>query len=195
MVPGFVRDAIRDCQGLPPAMVAWYVRLRVARALGLRSDRPRALGSHRSLLFVCHGNIMRSPVAAELFRVRSPASAPFAVESAGTWTSDGRLADPRAVAAAARLGISLESHRSRVLTSEMVRRADLICVMDHRNEAEVVTRFPQAEPKTILLGGLDGSPDGPSIADPYSRDANAVAAIYERLSGAVTALVNRLTAS
>jgi protein-tyrosine-phosphatase len=76
----------------------------------------------------------------------------------------------------------------------MVQRADLICVMDYRNEAEVVSRYPSAARKTILLGGVDGAPEGPSIPDPYMLDSHGIAAIYERLSGAVNALVNGLAA-
>lgn len=194
-LPAFLVDAARDCQGLPPGMALTYVRLRIARALRLRSDRGKLRRSPRSLLFVCHGNVMRSPVAAELFRARMPAGADFGVESGGTWTRDGRFADPRALAAAARLGISLQSHRSRVVTPAMVQRADLICVMDHRNEAEIVSRFRGSAAKTILLGGLHRSADGPSIPDPYTLDSDAVAAVYTRLSGAVDALVNGLAAS
>jgi len=195
VLPALIVDAVRDCQGLPSYTVAAYVRLRLARALRIRSDRPKLRGSPHSLLFVCHGNIMRSPVAAELFRARMPSGASFGIESGGTWTRDGRVADPRAVAAAARLGISLQAHRSRVITPAMVKRADLICVMDYRNEAEIVSRYPNAAVKTILLGGVAESPDGPSIPDPYMLDTDAVAAIYARLSAAVDALVHGLATS
>jgi protein-tyrosine phosphatase len=140
---------------------------------------------------------MRSPVAAELFRQRLGAASPqFAVASAGTWTTNGRPPDPRAIAAAADLGISLDSHRSQLLTPLMVERSDLICATDYRNEAEVVARFPRASRKTILLGGL-GRAFGvsPSIDDPYSRNADEVALIYGRLSASVNALVARLRPS
>ena len=75
----------------------------------------------------------------------------------------------------------------------MVDRADLICVMDYRNEAEVVARFPRSARKTILLGGVEKrQPLGPSIPDPYTLDADAIAAIYDRVSLGVDALVARL---
>ncbi len=191
MLPAFVVGAIRDCEGMPAEMAFTYARLRVLRGLGLRSDRKKLRRSPRSLLFICHGNVMRSPVAAELFRARlGEASPEFAVASAGTWTTNGRPADPRAVAAGARLGASLESHRSQMISRIMVERADLICVMDYRNEAEVVARFRRSARKTILLGGAETrSPNGPSIPDPFTLDADAVARIYERISTAVDALV------
>jgi protein-tyrosine phosphatase len=185
---------VRDCEGMPTAMVLTYLRLRATRWIGIRSDRAKLRRERRSLLFVCHGNVMRSPVAAELFRARlGPASPQFAVASAGTWTTNGRPADPRAVSAGTELGVSLAEHESQMLTALMVARSDLICVMDYRNEAEVVARFPKAGRKTILLGGVERRPlRGPSIPDPYMLDADAVAATYRRLSVAVDALVARL---
>jgi len=193
-LPAFVLSIVRDCEGLPAPVVFTYLRLRAARWAHLRSDRAKVRRRPRSLLFVCHGNVMRSPVAAELFRVRLGAASPeFAVASAGTWTTNGRPPDPRAVAAAGDLGISLDSHRSQLLTAVMVQRSDLICAMDHRNEAEVVARFPRAARKTILLGGVGRRiGESPSIDDPYSRNAGDVAAIYARLSVSIDALVNRL---
>jgi len=194
VLPSFVIAIARDCQGLPAPMVVTYLRLRALRRLGLRSDRAKLRRRPRSLLFVCHGNVMRSPVAAELVRARLGSASPlFAIASAGTWTANGRPADPRAVAAAAELGISLDSHRSQLLTRQMVERSELICVMDFRNEAEVVARFPRASRKTILLGGVERfRVEGPSIVDPYALDPAAVSATYRRVSAAVDALVNRL---
>jgi protein-tyrosine phosphatase len=136
----------------------------------VRRLRPQAV------LFVCHGNIMRSPMAAELFRARVEAlNGTIGVASAGTWTTKGRPADPRAVAAASAFGVSLESHRSQPITPSLLSRSDLVCVMDYRNEVDVLTRFPGSAKKTILLGGLDApAAAGPAIPDPYSLGAEAV---------------------
>jgi protein-tyrosine-phosphatase len=194
LLPAFAVSIARDCEGLPPVLAFTYLRLRATRGFRLRSDRPKLRRRPRSILFVCHGNVMRSPLAAELFRARMGAdSGLFAVESAGTWTTNGRPADPRALAAGDKLGVSLSTHRSRLLTPQMVSRNELICVMDHRNEAEVVGRFPRAARKTILLGGLERGPgDSPSIDDPYSRGPEQAAIIYARLAASVDALVARL---
>jgi protein-tyrosine phosphatase len=113
--------------------------------VGARVDAVKLDKRPRSLLFVCHGNIMRSPFAAELTRARlGAASKQFVIESGGTGAAGARPADPRAIIAAARYGISLEAHRSQMLTPELVERSELICVMDHRNEAEVASRFAAA---------------------------------------------------
>jgi protein-tyrosine phosphatase len=180
---------------MPPDKAITYLRLRAWRKLGLRSDKAilRRLRP-RAVLFVCHGNIMRSPIAAELFRARLGAFVgDFSVASAGTWTTKGRPADPRAVAAARGLGVSLESHRSQPITPALMAGSDLVCVMDYRNEVDVLTRFPGSAKKTILLGGLNASTSGgPLIPDPYSLGAEAVEECYRRLDAAVNALVRAL---
>lgn len=193
VLPRAVVAAARECSGLPPHVVMTYLRLRAARGIGARRDLSAVPAQPKTLLFVCHGNIMRSPFAAELTRVRLADAGRIAIGSAGTAATNGRPADPRAVAAATRYGISLATHRATLLTREIVARSDLICVMDHRNEAEVIARFPTASPKTVLLGGMEESGGaGPNIPDPYVLEADEVARIYARLERAVGALVKRL---
>lgn len=195
LIPASAAPIIRDFREMPVDKAITYLRLRAWRKLGLRSDKAilRRLRP-QSVLFVCHGNIMRSPMAAELFRARIAAlDAAIGVASAGTWTSKGRPADPRAVAAARELGVSLETHRSQPVTPALIATSDLVCVMDYRNEVDVLTRFPGSARKTIMLGGLDASTSSePMIPDPYSLGAEAVAECYQRLDTAVTALVRAL---
>lgn len=196
LVPRAVAIAVRDCIGLPPRAILTYIRLRSARLLGVRRDDTGAQPA-TSLLFVCHGNIMRSPFAAELSRARLANLAhQIVVRSAGTSGVSDRPADPRAIAMAARHGISLEAHRSRGLTRELVDASDVICVMDHRNEAELIARFPDVASKTILLGGVDrGAGDAADIPDPFTLTGDAVERVYDRIVSAVNALVRRLDAS
>jgi len=195
LIPAAAAPIVRDCREMPVDKAITYLRLRAWRKLGLRADRAvlRRLRP-KSVLFVCHGNIMRSPMAAELFRARiARLGADISVASAGTWTSKGRPADPRARAAAEALGVSLASHRSQPITSALMAGSDLVCVMDYRNEVDVLTRFPGAGKKTIMLGGLDASPsDGAMIPDPFSLGPDGVEQCYRRLDSAITELVRAL---
>jgi len=195
LIPAAAAPIVRDCREMPVDKAITYLRLRAWRKLGLRSDasvlrriRPQ------SVLFVCHGNIMRSPMAAELFRMRVDAlKGTVGVASAGTWTTKGRPADPRAVAAAIEFGVSLAGHRSQPVTPSLIARSDLVCVMDYRNEVDVVTRFPGSARKTILLGSLDAKTGmGLVIPDPYSLGPEAVEACYRRVDTAVSALVRAI---
>jgi low molecular weight protein-tyrosine phosphatase len=195
LVPRSVVAALRDCAGLSPRATLTYLRLRLARSVGARADDVRA-NETSSLLFVCHGNIMRSPFAEHLARARLDGNPRrFVVRSAGTDARADRTADPRALAVAPRYGISLETHRAQPLSSELVDGSDLICVMDHRNEAQVIARYPRASRKTILLGGIEADREQPvAIPDPYTMEGDDVSRVYERLSSAVEALARRLGA-
>ena len=194
-LPESAIDVLRNCRGMPVSTALTYIRLRLWRRIGLRSDRAivRRLRVE-SVLFVCHGNIMRSPMAEEVFRLRMAANQKtVGVASAGTRTTNGRPADPRAIAAARDLGVSLEAHRSRSITEAIVANSDLICVMDHRNEVDVLLRFPVAAKKTILLGGINSTATlKPEIPDPYMFGPDKVADCYRRVVPAVDALVHAL---
>jgi protein-tyrosine phosphatase len=147
------------------------------------------------ILFVCHGNIIRSALAEALFRHHFTARTGTepVVQSAGIAAIDGRPADDRAAAAARELGVSLDDHRARVLTQQLVDESDLVFIMDRLNEAEIVARFPNARPKLVRLGTFaPDSLDGDVIPDPYSMDAPAVGAAGSRIDRAIRALAEQL---
>jgi protein-tyrosine phosphatase len=145
------------------------------------------------LLFVCHGNIMRSPLAAAVCRLEaSRRGLKVIVDSAGLHAVAGRAADPRAARVADSLGVSLNGHTAQPVTPALVAAADLILVMDHANDAELVARFPGAWPKVRLLGVFSGDADGGVIADPYDADPGVLAASAERIASAVRRLLGLL---
>jgi protein-tyrosine phosphatase len=192
-IPQFLSVALRDCAGLPPRALLAYWRLKVARMLGRRVDTRVLVPRPGSVLFVCSGNIMRSPFAAEMSRVLLSPYREMTIRSAGTTAGHDRPADPRALAAAVRYSFSLEKHRSQLVSAELVDASDLICVMDSRNEAELVARFPHVAAKTILLGTVHRrTGEGADIPDPYALDDSAVTLVYDRLAAAVDALVRCL---
>jgi len=162
-----------------------YLRLWISRSAGVRRDRlPGNLPLAPSILFVCHGNIIRSPMAEALFRRAAAEKQPSpSARSAGTRAVAGRAADPRAVTEAAGFGVDLASHRAQPLSQDLVGHADIIAVMDLLNEAEVLAGFPEARNKVVLLGAFDGSTtlSGAIIPDPYMEDTAQVRQCYVRL--------------
>jgi protein-tyrosine phosphatase len=98
------------------------------------------------VLFVCLGNICRSPTAHGVFEhlLKQQGVDDIHVDSAGTgdWHI-GKLPDPRARAAAARRGYSLEHLRARTVESDDFQRFDYILAMDAANLRELRTRCPQ----------------------------------------------------
>lgn len=116
------------------------------------------------LLFVCTGNICRSPMAEGLARTYA-ASRGWAVEvaSGGILDLNGRPAEPNAVRAMEEIGIDVRGHRSRQVSGELVAWADYILAMELAHCSELRRRFPEADSKVMLLGSFGGSME---IADP-----------------------------
>lgn len=119
---------------------------------------------------VCIGNICRSPMAEALLRRDLAASHPnVRVESAGLHALVGHPADPIAVELMKERGVELEAHRARQLTPPMVREADLILVMDGRQQKAIEEMYPPARGKVHRLGKWQDA----DIPDPYRQPREA----------------------
>ena len=136
----------------------------------------------RMVLFVCMGNTCRSPMAAALAaRVLedhlgiSPQALGIRVLSAGTDSRSGARASRLAREAAGELGLALEGHRARRLTSAIIRGAALVLCMSRREVARVLELAPDARQKTVLLDAPEEIPDpmGEGI-DAYRRALEAI---------------------
>ncbi len=155
-------------------------------AVGFVRPPPR-LPVH-TVLFVCHGNIMRSAFAEAAFRMIPPAKS-TGVTSAGVRARAGRPADPMAIEVAGDFGLSLGRHQAQRVTQDMVGAADLIVVMDRRNEALLLADHPGAGDRVVLLGAFARDGDGSDeIADPYQAPRATVASCFARIERAVQAL-------
>lgn len=115
------------------------------------------------------------------------------VRSAGLAATAGLPADSRARHIAHRFGISLESHRATPVSRELVTSADVVLVMDWRNEAEMLARFPELSHKVVMLGALtrNDCDEWPSIGDPYLRSDAEAESCFCRIQVAVAALASR----
>jgi len=156
-----------------PARLLHPLRRRAARA-ALRGRAPRVI------VVVCHGNICRSPLAAALLR-RALGSDGIRVESAG-FAGPNRVAPHDAVAAAARRGVDLSNHRSRLLTADLVSAADLLVVMEPEQQRAVCERFGRWPRDVIVLGDLDPAPiEARTIRDPIEQGPDVFEASYARI--------------
>ncbi|HIP22538.1 MAG TPA: low molecular weight phosphotyrosine protein phosphatase [Rhodobacteraceae bacterium] len=124
-----------------------------------------------AILFVCLGNICRSPTAEAIFRVQAEGRG-LEIDSAGTsgW-HDGNPSDVRASAEAARRGIDMSYIRSRKVVAADFERFDLIVAMDAQNLRDLQAVQPVGSlAKLVKL--LDYAPEiGLSdVPDPYYED-------------------------
>lgn len=167
-----------------PGRLLHSLRRRAARQ-ALKDRAPR------SILVVCHGNVCRSPFAAALLR-QALGALGVRVESAG-FVAPKRSAPPEAVAAAARRGVDLSDHRSRLLTPDLARWAELIVVMDPVQQREVRERFGRAWSDLVVLGDLDPAPLGTrTIRDPVEQGPEVFEASYARIERCVGELARVL---
>ena len=199
LLPRSVIDRLRVGRALPAQSGRIYLMRQLKRLLRLHRDRTNRLPPGvRSILVVCHGNIIRSPMAAALLRMHVARLAPSALEvfSAGTSASVGAPADSRAIVAAQELGIDLCSHQAQRLSPALVQRADLVIAMDFVNEATIIALAPAAAKKTVLLGAFRDAGEIPSleIGDPYAGEIADVRRCYAALYTCVTRLARELLA-
>ena len=198
-IPNFLLQQRGIMNRLGPRAGRIYAGLRMRDALGVRTANQRLVPSTaRSFVFVCFGNIMRSAMAEFLMR-RELSDAPSEelrrvhIVSAGLHATPGKEAHPWAQEAAASLGISLATHRAKLLTREIVEQADCVFAMDFQNKAELLTLYPEAEDKIYMLSAYaEGAWQYREIPDPYLGDVEITRFCGRQLQ---TCIRNLLTAT
>ena len=147
------------------------------------------------VLFVCLGNICRSPLAEAAFR-REAERAGLEVETDSAGTGDwhvGEPPDPRAQATAKEHGIDISGYRGRQVTARDFAEYDLVLAMDHENLANLEKlRLDDARADlALLLDEVEGR-GGEAVADPYFGGDEGFATTWSDVSTAARALVERL---
>ncbi len=140
----------------------------------------------KRILFVCTGNVCRSPMAAGflLARLRQDgADGQIVVESAGTCALDGHPASPFARQAMGEHALSIDTHRGRTIGQADVDSADLIVVMTALHKQAVLERLQGTEKKVYLLAELAG--DAGDVQDPYGGSITEYRATADELESLV----------
>jgi protein-tyrosine phosphatase len=152
--------------------------------------------SATSVLFVCLGNICRSPTAEGLVRHHlrlAGLDGQVRVDSAGTggW-HQGEPPDSRAVAAAARRGVAIGDLRARQVTPADFERFDLILGMDRQNVQNLRRLAGGRAQGGIALFLQEALGETADVPDPYYEDDAAFDRVFDLCDRAARALVARL---
>lgn len=149
-----------------------------------------------SVLFVCTGNLCRSPMAEAMLRHRMERKGieGIRVSSAGTWGLEGEPAAKHAVEVCSERGIDLSRHIARRLNPEMIRGSDLILTMEMEHFQGVLDMVPDALEKTRMLSryGSGETRIDHGIQDPYGRPKRAYASCFEEIEGCVKKLFEEI---
>ena len=149
-----------------------------------------------SILFVCMGNICRSPLAEGILRQgleQAGLADLVTVDSAGTgnW-HQGDAPDPRSMETGRKHGIDISAQRARQITPEDFDRFDMIFAMDRSNEATMRARAPSSHHERIHLFLDHTLGSRADVPDPYHGGADGFEDVYQLLRQGCTELVSRL---
>jgi glycine hydroxymethyltransferase len=145
----------------------------------------------KTILFVCTGNICRSPMAEGIFRHATRGRGSYNVVSAGLGAAEGQPPSPYAVQAVKELGIDISNQRSRMLTPELVEQADFIFGMTHSHVDTVMLLHPEAAEKTFLLREFDETLDlfEKDISDPIGGSYEVYLTCRDQIEQGIASLL------
>src|SRR5512139_3103116 len=149
-----------------------------------------------AVLFVCLGNICRSPLAEAAFRAEAArVGLPVTVDSAGTADYHvGEPPDPRAIRTAKAKGIDISGYRGRQASAADFHAFTHIFALDHANLGNLQRIAPpgHAARLSLLLDLVPGR-EGEAVADPWYGDEAGFEVTWLEVSAAARALVQELT--
>jgi protein-tyrosine-phosphatase len=149
----------------------------------------------KRIVFVCTGNTCRSPLAEGIARkvLRESGRTDIEVASAGTDAWDGGVATDEALLVGIERGLEIGAHKSRKLTREIVRDADLILAMGPQHLTSAKRLGGQDKSFLLVQYAANGESDR-GIRDPFGGDLEAYRATADDLEEQVGLAVQRFLA-
>jgi len=171
-----------------PAGIKRFLKNVYWHLFGIFFNNPPVPAAPRSFLFICQGNICRSPFTEAAARRCFADVQGTTFRSAGLIVNTARESPPNAIAAAKTFGIDLSSHRSIKINEDMVAAADMVFGMEAWHFRNLRKRFPQYKEKMFLLAPFENTATVRrnqfniyNIQDPYGRDLKDFENCFERI--------------
>jgi len=142
----------------------------------------------KQILFVCTGNICRSPMAEYLFRARM-ADRGWTVVSAGTGAVTGWPASEEAIMALREKEIDARGHRSRPVTKQLLLNSDLIVTMTERHRQDVIQLEPSVASRVRLMTSFGIEAHTRDIPDPIGMSLDVYRRTRDVLDSAVADII------
>jgi protein-tyrosine-phosphatase len=144
-----------------------------------------------SLMFVCLGNVCRSPYAE---RVASRSAPRSVIIASGGFIRPGRTPPDRALEAASARGVEHSDHRSRVVNDALLAQAGAIFVFDRFNARDVRSTGRPSADRVFWLGDFDPEWTGKrAIIDPWGRSLSEFSTTFERIERCVESMLTTLS--
>jgi ribose 5-phosphate isomerase B len=145
----------------------------------------------KTVLFVCAGNVCRSPMAEGLLRHQLRNRPGFRVASAGLGAMDGQPVTDASVRAMAEIGVDISRHRSQSLRAPLVAQADYIFTMTESQRDTIQALYPAAAEKTFTVREfMDPDADGRDIADPIGMPLDVYCLTRDQIREAIPSIMN-----
>jgi len=128
-------------------------------------------GLPATVIFVCQGNICRSPFAQLLGqKLFNQQSQRIQFKSAGLLPRNSRRSPDAAITAAETMGIDMSAHQSSCLTDEMVSGAQLLIIFDAINKQSLLDRFPDVQCAVCLIDAFVNADQTSFVEDPFGKE-------------------------
>ncbi len=143
----------------------------------------------KKLIFVCTGNTCRSPMAEGLLKKLLGPDCDWEISSAGVCAANGVPANPNAVEALREQGINISGHRSRHLSTGLIKEADLLVAMTCGHRDAIVAISPESTGKVFLLKSFGIAQCAADIYDPVGEALDVYRRVRDEIDAALPDLI------